>query len=361
MRKTLKRSFISLKLLNFAIMRYSASTILMAFFAAFTALVSTSCVDEESYDNTPAGNLEALWRVMDEHYCFFDLKQKELGVDWNEVRQRYVVNAPEHVSRYQLFEMACRMIGELRDGHVNVSSPFDYGRNWSWSEDYPKNFSDTLQRKYLGTDYRMIGALKYRILDDNVGYIHCSSFEHDFGAGNLDEVFYYFSRCPKLILDMRNNGGGQIVAAETLAERFVDSDVLVGYMQHKTGPGHNEFSSLDEQVIHAVSRICWPKQVIVLTNRSVYSAANEFVKYMKAIGEQTHRVTIVGDRTGGGAGMPFSAELPNGWAVRFSACPMYDNHGNSTEQGIEPDYKVSLKDDDFQRGRDTIIEFARNL
>ena len=70
-------------------------------------------------------------------------------------------------------------------------------------------------------------------------------------------------------------------------------------------------------------------------------------------------VTIVGDRTGGGAGLPFSSELPNGWSIRFSACPMYDTDKQSTENGIEPDIKVGLRTDDFLRGRDTMIETAR--
>ena len=73
------------------------------------------------------------------------------------------------------------------------------------------------------------------------------------------------------------------------------------------------------------------------------------------------QVKIVGDKTGGGAGMPFSSELPCGWSVRFSACPMYDRDRQSTEFGIEPDYNVSLTDADFKKGKDTIIEFARRL
>ncbi len=32
-----------------------------------------------------------------------------------------------------------------------------------------------------------------------------------------------------------------------------------------------------------------------------------------------------------------------------------------TEFGIDPDYKVDLTSEDFQRGKDTIIEFARHL
>ena len=78
---------------------------------------------------------------------------------------------------------------------------------------------------------------------------------------------------------------------------------------------------------------------------------------MKSLGN----VTIVGDTTGGGCGLPFTSELPNGWTVRFSACPSYDKDCKQVEFGIEPDYFVSLTDDDFRQGKDTLIEFARKL
>jgi C-terminal processing protease CtpA/Prc len=187
--------------------------------------------------------------------------------------------------------------------------------------------------------------------------VYYGSFSDGIGEGNIDEVLYHFMACRGLIIDIRNNGGGMLTNAEKLAARFVHEPTLVGYMQHKTGTGHNDFSDMEEQWLEPSSNIRWHKHVCVLTNRSVYSAANEFVKYMK----QMPNVTIVGDKTGGGAGMPFSDLLPNGWAVRFSACPMYDAQKQNTEFGIEPDHYVSLTDEDFNRGEDTIIELAREL
>lgn len=59
--------------------------------------------------------------------------------------------------------------------------------------------------------------------------------------------------------------------------------------------------------------------------------------------------------------MPYSSELPIGWSIRFSACPMYDKDGNSTEFGIAPDYDVQLSQTDLLRGKDTIIEKAREV
>ena len=319
----------------------------------------TSCIDEDEHDDTPQGNFEALWKIIDEHYCFFDYKQHEYGhgLDWNDIYNKYKVRAREGLNREQLFEVLTDMLAELRDGHVNLAAAFDYGRYWTWHENYPTNFSDSLQRIYLGTDYRIASGLQYTIFDDNIGYVYYGSFQNGIGEGNLDEVIQHLMLCNGLILDIRNNGGGTLTYAEKLAARFCHEKTLVGYQQHKTGKGHNDFSEMKEQYIEPSSNMRWQKPVVVLTNRHVFSAANEFVKYMKCMPQ----VKIVGDKTGGGAGLPFSSTLPNGWTVRFSACPMYDCQRQHTEFGIEPDYYVSLKGVDFADGKDTLIEFARKL
>lgn len=326
-------------------------------YIALPVAALVACVDEEEFSDDPRGNLEALWKIMDEHYCFFTYKEQTTGVNWDSIHAKYAKQVNSTMTDAQLFEVLGNMLGELRDGHVNMYASFDVARNWSWHENYPQNYSDSLERKYLGTDYQIASGLKYRILDDNTGYIRYSSFESAIGSGNLDDVLLYLSPCRGLILDIRDNSGGQLTNAEKLAARFTNSETLVGYMCHKTGKGHDDFSQKEAQKIKPSDGIRWQKQVVVLTNRSVYSAANEFVKYMKCF----PRVTVVGDKTGGGAGMPFTSELPNGWSVRFSACPMYDKDGGSTEFGIEPDHYVSLTDEDTARGVDTIIEYARSL
>lgn len=325
--------------------------ILRLFSFLFLALSFTACVDEDVYEDSPSGNFEALWKIMDEHYCFF----QEKGVDWDSVHAVYAPRFNAGMTDDQELEVLGNMLAELKDGHVNLFASFDYSRYWGFHEDYPKNYSDTLARHYLGTDYRISNGFKYRIMDDNVGYLRVSSFEDTIGAGNLEDILLYLQPCLGIIIDLRDNGGGMLTAAEALAARFTDKEILVGYMRHKTGKGHNDFSDMEEQTLKPAKGIRWHKPVVVLTNRSVYSAANEFIKYMR----HCPHVTIVGDRTGGGAGLPFSSELPNGWSIRFSACPMYDTDKQSTENGIEPDIKVGLRTDDFLRGRDTMIETAR--
>ena len=137
-------------------------------FAALLFL-TTACVDETEYADNARGNFEALWRAIDEHYCFFDYKREQYGLDWNEVHARYSRQVTNDMTEAQLFEVLGNMLGELRDGHVNMYSAWDVARNWSWHEDYPSNVSDTLLSKYLGTDYRIAAGMRYRVLDDNTG------------------------------------------------------------------------------------------------------------------------------------------------------------------------------------------------
>lgn len=334
--------------------------LLPALVLALCALpLCTSCVDEEELPDTPSGNFEALWRIIDEHYCFLDYKKEAIGLDWDAVHARYSRAVNEGMGTRQMFEVFCDMLSELRDGHVNIYTSFDIGREWSFQENYPSNLSDTLLRRYLGTDYKMSGGMLYRVLDDNIGYVRYSSFGSDIGSGNLENMLATLAPCRALIIDIRGNGGGLLSTAQELAARFTNEEVLVGYIQHKTGPGHSDFSKLEEQRLKPSSGRRWQKRVAVLTNRGVFSAANEFVKYMKCF----PNTIVVGDRTGGGSGLPFSSQLPCGWSIRFSACPMYDREQQHTEFGIDPDYAVSLdvSPEMFDRGIDTIIEAARKL
>lgn len=324
----------------------------------FPLFLCLSCVQEDDYDNSKRGNFEALWKVLNEHYCFFDYKQQELGVDWDEVHTRYAAQVNENMNNTQLFEVLCNMLSELQDGHVNLSASFDYGRNWSFFEDYPENYNDSIAKLYLGHQYQIASGLKYVTFDDNIGYVRCESFEDGIGDGNVSVMLQSLATCCGLIIDVRGNGGGQLTKAHTLASHFTNEKKLIGYVSHKTGKGRNDFSSPKAEYLEPASDgLRWQKPVVVLTNRSVYSAANDFVKCMK----QCPNVTIMGDQTGGGSGMPFNSELPNGWSVRYSAVVYYDAQMQHTEFGILPDISLALSGADLAQHKDTYIETARQF
>ena len=160
----------------------------------------------------------------------------------------------------------------------------------------------------------------------------------------MDEVLYYLQICNGLIIDVRDNGGGNLTNSSRIAARFTDKLVLTGYIQHKTGPGHNDFSEMEPIYLEPSNSIRWQKKVVILTNRRCYSATNDFVNVMRSLNNDNEdkRIIQLGDQTGGGSGLPFSSELPNGWSVRFSASPHFDKYGKSLEDGIKPDVYVNM-------------------
>ncbi len=317
-----------------------------------------SCIGEEyPAGDTPKENFEALWRLMDEHYCFFEYKKQTVGVDWDEVHERYRGKVVDGMNERQLFEVFCQMLGELKDGHVNLGAGFDVGRNWSYYEDFPENYEETVVRSYLGTDYNVASGLKYKIFEDNIGYVRCESFSDGIGEGNLSYMLNDLALCDGLIVDVRNNGGGELTTAHRFAARFTNEKCLTGYICHKTGKGRNDFSSPEPEYIEPSKGVRWQKPTIVLTNRRCYSATNDFVKCMHTF----PGVTLLGDNTGGGSGMPFTQEIPHGWSVRYSAVVCYDRDMRHTEFGISPDTLVLMMEEDILRGHDTLIETARTL
>lgn len=322
---------------------------------AITALFG-SCITEDVPNNTPQGNFEALWDIIDTQYCFLDYKNKEYGLDWDAVYREYKVKLTPDMSNKDLFQVLSNMLNELRDGHVNLIARHETSQYREWYDNYPANFMDTIQRIYLGKDYVVSSGLKYKILEDNIAYVYYESFSSAVGEGNLDEVLNELAICDGLILDVRNNGGGILTLSDRWASRFTNEKVLTGYISYKTGKGHNDFSSPTPVYVEpAMDRVRWQKPVAVLTNRRSYSSTNDFANKMK----QLPKAVIIGDKTGGGSGLPFSSELPNGWSVRFSASPMYDPDMKHIEFGVEPDIKVDMASEDMQKGKDTIIETAR--
>lgn len=313
------------------------------------------CHEVEEWDNNPKGNFEALWTILDEHYCFF----KEKSVDWNAVHDKYASKVSDEMTSKELFFVCADMLDELKDGHTNLSSSFNTSYYRKWWSDYPDNYNERLvEQYYLNFNFLSAAGLDYAILPQNVGYVRYSSFVNPIGEGNLDNVLFYLDPCDALIIDIRNNGGGNMTNVETLVRRFITERILAGYVSHKTGPGHDDFSKPYAYYFDPAEkgRIMWGKPVAVLTSRGTFSAANNFVSIMQYL----PNVSIIGSTTGGGSGMPFNSELPNGWGVRFSACSVLDSKGLSTEFGIDPTpgCEVDLDPQAAVNGHDTILDFA---
>lgn len=320
---------------------------------ALVAYIISSCQSElvsPTKKAAPLDIFEQVWKAIDEKYSYLEYK----SIDWDSLGSVYRQQVDNSISEDSLFNVLGRMLFNLKDGHVNLRSEFNVSRNWEWFLDYPQNFDlGLLQRNYL-SDFRKTNNLVHKQIK-GVGYVYYQSFGTVVSDHDMDYIISLYKNTKGLIIDVRNNGGGQAKNAFTILNHLSSSPTLVGVTYEKSGPAHDDFGKPTE---------LWTRpqddgekylgKVILLTNRSCYSATSHFVAWAQAL----PNVTVIGDWTGGGGGVPTSIQLSNGWILRYSSTIEENANGFNIENGTPPDINVNMDDKDAVEGRDTILETA---
>lgn len=319
-------------------------------FAVFALLSCEKMIFEEDKSSSdPFVNFEYLWNEVDLKYSYHELK----GIDWDAIGTKYKSMLYPEITEDSLFTVLAAMLNELRDDHVNLFSPF----NISTYEAYlsgPENFNQRTIRENYISDPRYTGAFAHGFINNqNIGYMVYSSFSDGVDEETLNHVLTRYSNTKGLIIDVRSNGGGNPANIAMILERFATAKTLVGYNITRNGPGHNDFGPREPFYIDVHNGITYNKPVMVLTDRSCYSACTFFAFACK----QFPQITLVGDTTGGGGGFPNGGQLPNGWTYRFSISQLLDINGNNyAEQGVAPDIAVNF--DWTNLNNDEIIDKA---
>lgn len=306
----------------------------------------------EDIKSSPQENFNYLWNTLDKKYSFFSYK----NVDWNEVYQKYYPMITDETSDTELFGTLFSMLSELRDAHVNLTSPFNVSRYDAVFNKAPENYDNRVVfQNYLRNNYEQTGPLLHQsIASDQIGYIRYPSFASTVSKGNIDYVINKYRNLKGLIIDVRNNGGGVVSNVFVLCNALADKKRHVYTSYVKIGPGHEDFSAPNLVYAEPDSKTPYTKPICILANRTSYSATSFFVLAMKAF----PNVTVVGDTTGGGLGAPTGGELPNGWSFRFSCSRTLCPNGVNYEDGVPPDKVKYMRSSDMNKGFDSIIETA---
>ena len=299
-----------------------------------------------------AAVFDEAWKVIDQHYALFPVK----GVDWNNTYKEYRPQVTNSMTDIAFFRLISNMLETLKDGHVTLISPSDTSTYEGFFTAFATNFNySNLTNNYLKNDFKTSGPAIYTI-QNNVGYIYYGSFRNDITEAEVDKMMNEMKNTKGLIVDVRNNTGGKSANVDKLFQRFITEKKLVKYEQIKDGPGHNDFLEPDPYYLSpAISFYNHP--VCVLTNRSCFSACNDFVLYMSGLAN----VTLVGDQTGGGGGIPHDFILANGWKIQYTATSTLSPEKLSIENGILPDVNIGISSIEETNGKDPILEKAYQL
>ncbi len=317
---------------------------------------------ENDEPSNPVNVFDYLWNKVDQQYAFFDVK----GVDWDSVYEVYRPKVDDDIDMHvdSLFRVCADMLNTLQDGHTNLVSKFDVSHNDSvYYRMYANRNINTevVVLNYLTVNYHTTGSIVHNaIRDGKVAYLRYSSFMDDISTDDLDRLRYRYKDCDGIILDLRQNGGGNIDNIRILLSIFDNHGQPLYQTQIKSGPGHDEFTELTTVYADSTNyddpftEKPYTKPVAVLIDRGSYSATSFFALCTMAY----DNIRLFGDYSGGGLGLPNGGALPNGWTYRFSITRTLDMEGHNYENGVPPDERVILDPACTAQGIDNVIEAA---
>ena len=161
-----------------------------------------------------------------------------------------------------------------------------------------------------------------------------------------------------IIIDIRDNPGGEDSAAIAIVNRFCDRRRVAFRRKTKIGPGKKDFAPLKTWYLEPQGDVQFTGPIVLLTCDSVFSGGEAFALAIR----QLPHVTILGDHTNGIFSYQLEKKLPNGWEYRLShqvylSADMVCYEG----KGVPVDIELLNKKGDIESGIDPLITRAIEL
>ncbi len=316
----------------------------------------------------PQTNFEFLWKTFHKRYPFFELRK----VDWTKQYDLYRPKVTSKTSDSELFQFFCEMLRPLNDGHIELKGKVGGERKARYfcPENKPR-FHQEFTRREIRQLFKTTGKtlvthgfgkpakteawmLRY-CRSQEFGYIRILELEgirkRRLSAA-LDRIARDFGSLRGIIVDIRDNPGGEDSIAISIANRFCDRKRGAFRRKTKIGPGTNDFTPLKTWHLEPQGNAQFTGPIALLTCDSVFSGGEAFALAMK----QLPHVTIIGDHTNGIFSYQLEKKLPNGWALCLSyqvylSVDMVCYEG----KGVPVDIKLLNKKVDIENGIDPLI------
>src|SRR6202022_3337056 len=174
----------------------------------------------------------------------------------------------------------------------------------------------------------------------------------------LDLIANDFRLLKGMVIDIRDNPGGEDDIALTIINRFCDRKRVAFRRKTKIGPGKEDFTPLKTWYIEPQGQVRFTRPVVLLTCDSVFSGGEAFALAIK----QLPHVTIIGDHTNGIFSYQLEKKLPNGWRYCLSYQKYFSADMVCYEgKGVPVDITLFNKKADIKNGSDPLITRALKL
>jgi carboxyl-terminal processing protease len=189
------------------------------------------------------------------------------------------------------------------------------------------------------------------LLTGNVGYLHLYSFPEPL-VGQLDQALKEFERrdVVGVVLDLRDNSGGQLDVVTRVASRFVKSGMLF----RTVVPG-------GDRTVYQADGSYWraAKPIAVVVNSGTGSGGEIVASAIQEHGAGW----IIGTRSSGCVSTGQMFPLPDGSALEIATSRVLTGLQGAelNKVGVEPDATVHLRVEDLANDRDPQLERAAEL
>lgn len=303
----------------------------------------------------PANELfEQAWSDFDQHYSYFTYK----NIDWDAVKEQYAPEFAQDMDAEAFAEKLNDVLQVLHDWHVSVTSPGGeiYGYNGTYDVNRPA-WSITSQYITGGVDLAD-GHFSHGIVGDNIAYLDITSLVDSDLQGisdsDIEEIFQMYAGANGMIIDIRDNNGGNEVNAARFCSRLTDETYEYGYTRTRNGTGHDDFDEPESHALEPSTGTHFTGPIVGLIGKRCMSSAEWFTLMMK----RNPNVTLIGERTRGASGFPQTYSLSNGVSYAISSWMAYTWDGAVIEDnGIAPDIAIPFAES-YDDSHDYVLERA---
>ena len=190
-----------------------------------------------------------------------------------------------------------------------------------------------------------------RPVDKDYGYFQITHFTRNSADELLEQIEYMQANhegpLKGIVLDLRNNPGGVLIPAVTIADGFLDDGPIV--ITRGRAEKQLEYNAEPGQWLQDVP-------MVVLVDRSSASASEVLAGALQDHG----RALIIGEKTFGKGSVQSVLNLRNGSGIRLTTSRYYTPNGRSIQaEGIQPDVEITsvqVVESDDRRKREVDLE-----
>jgi len=180
-----------------------------------------------------------------------------------------------------------------------------------------------------------------KILDGNVGYLDLREFCPVKYAGETAiAAMNFLANCNAIIIDLRNNGGGDDNMVQFLLSYFLDADI-------QFATSYNRFTNsyyTSQTLAYVPGKKLYNTPLYLLTSKSTFSGAEAFSYYLKFM----KRATLIGENTGGGENPVEIQVLHKNYIAYIPAVKIINSISKTNIRwetiGVKPDIQTDSKD-----------------